>query len=77
MATTNVAGAVPGLIPDTDRPIVESVAYSKVTWRLLPFLFACYVFAYLSGRQSGSASRRSECSRRPSRRRLERRSTTR
>lgn len=25
----------------------ESAAYSKVTWRLLPFLFLCYVFAYL------------------------------
>lgn len=24
-----------------------SKAYSKVTWRLLPFLFLCYVFAYL------------------------------
>jgi sugar phosphate permease len=26
---------------------VEESAYSKVTWRLLPFLFAAYVFAYL------------------------------
>src|SRR6478609_8997356 len=24
-----------------------SKAYSKVAWRLLPFLFLCYVFAYL------------------------------
>jgi D-galactonate transporter len=26
---------------------LESRTYSKVAWRLLPFLFACYVFAYL------------------------------
>src|SRR5258708_35516769 len=47
MASTTVAGAVPGLIPDGERLVVEGVAYSKVTWRLLPVLFACYVFAYL------------------------------
>jgi sugar phosphate permease len=47
MASTTVAGAVPGLIPDSERLVVEGMAYSKVTWRLLPFLFACYVFAYL------------------------------
>src|SRR5947207_381684 len=44
---TNVttAGAAPGIVPKGDT--VETSAYSKVTWRLLPFLFACYVFAYL------------------------------
>jgi D-galactonate transporter len=26
---------------------VENAAYAKVTWRLIPFLFLCYVFAYL------------------------------
>lgn len=25
----------------------EDAAYAKVTWRLIPFLFLCYVFAYL------------------------------
>src|SRR5215469_18777673 len=33
-----------------DRPgesAFEAQTYSKVAWRLLPFLFACYVFAYL------------------------------
>jgi sugar phosphate permease len=25
----------------------EERAYAKLTWRLLPFLFTCYVFAYL------------------------------
>src|ERR1700757_412932 len=25
----------------------ESIAYSKITWRVIPFLFACYVFNYL------------------------------
>src|SRR3981189_839413 len=47
MASTTVAGAVPGLIPDGERLVVEGVAYSKVTWRLIPFLFVCYVVAYL------------------------------
>ncbi len=26
---------------------LEETAYTKVTWRLIPFLFLCYVFAYL------------------------------
>ena len=26
---------------------LEKAAYSKVTWRLIPFLFLCYVVAYL------------------------------
>ena len=26
---------------------VETRAYAKATWRLLPFLFVCYVAAYL------------------------------
>jgi len=26
---------------------IENAAYAKVTWRLIPFLFLCYVFAYL------------------------------
>ena len=26
---------------------IENAAYTKVTWRLIPFLFLCYVFAYL------------------------------
>lgn len=31
-----------------DRPVdFESEIYRKVTWRLIPFLFACYVAAYL------------------------------
>jgi sugar phosphate permease len=25
----------------------ERVTYRKVTWRLMPFLFVCYVFAYV------------------------------
>src|SRR5690242_21337314 len=44
-ATT--AGTVPGLVPGAESATVEGRAYSKVAWRLLPFLFACYVFAYL------------------------------
>src|SRR6476469_8610077 len=28
-------------------PSLESRAYSKVTWRLIPFLLLCYTFAYL------------------------------
>lgn len=26
---------------------IESAAYSKITWRLIPFLFLCYIVAYL------------------------------
>src|ERR1043166_3590197 len=29
------------------REALEKAAYSKVTWRLIPFLFLCYVVAYL------------------------------
>ena len=44
---TNVttAGVAPGIVPRGET--IEARAYSKATWRLLPFLFACYVFAYL------------------------------
>ncbi|CAB3802592.1 MFS transporter [Pararobbsia alpina] len=35
------------LNPSIGRDKLESLAYSKVTWRLLPFLFVCYVAAYL------------------------------
>jgi D-galactonate transporter len=35
------------LNPAADRDKLESLAYAKVTWRLLPFLFLCYVAAYL------------------------------
>jgi MFS family permease len=40
-----MAGSAPDIVPR--EATVEAAAYSKVTWRLLPFLFACYVFAYL------------------------------
>src|SRR3954466_2183875 len=45
MATTTMAGPAPEIVPR--EATVEASAYSKVTWRLLPFLFLCYVFAYL------------------------------
>jgi D-galactonate transporter len=32
------------VVPHTDA---EDRTYAKVTWRLIPFLFLCYVFAYL------------------------------
>ncbi|MBC7445960.1 MAG: MFS transporter [Polaromonas sp.] len=41
MNTTLLRGA-----PQT-RPSGENATYAKVTWRLLPFLFICYVAAYL------------------------------
>jgi D-galactonate transporter len=34
-------------IPYKEPESFESAAYSKVTWRLVPFLFLCYVVAYL------------------------------
>ncbi|MGE8329624.1 MAG: MFS transporter, partial [Paraburkholderia nemoris] len=36
------------------QPQTEAV-YRKVTWRLLPFLFICYVFAYLDRANIGFA----------------------
>ncbi|HTS03897.1 MAG TPA: MFS transporter [Thermoanaerobaculia bacterium] len=30
-----------------DSPTLEARAYSKVDWRLIPFLFLCYILAYL------------------------------
>jgi MFS family permease len=30
-----------------DRSTLEAKAYSKVDWRLIPFLFLCYILAYL------------------------------
>jgi D-galactonate transporter len=38
----NTATGVPPLVKD-----FEEATYGKVTWRLIPFLFICYVFAYL------------------------------
>ena len=43
--TTPEAGL--GVVHQTGETALESRTYSKVAWRLLPFLFACYVFAYL------------------------------
>src|SRR5207249_1683965 len=36
---------MPSSSPSSDT--LEKTAYSKVTWRLIPFLFLCYVVAYL------------------------------
>jgi MFS family permease len=33
--------------PDSSSPAFEAAVYRKVTWRLLPFLMACYAVAYL------------------------------
>lgn len=32
---------------DPPDPAFEKHVYSKITWRLIPFLFLCYIFAYL------------------------------
>ena len=47
--TTNVTTADSGLgiVHRPGETPLEAHAYSKVAWRLLPVLFACYVFAYL------------------------------
>lgn len=44
--------AIANTRPSTLEPVgaasaAEEAAYSKVAWRLLPFLFLCYVFSYL------------------------------
>lgn len=35
------------MTPDSSSPAFEAAVYRKVTWRLLPFLMACYAVAYL------------------------------
>lgn len=36
----------------------EREVYSKVTWRLLPFLFVCFIFAFLDRVNIGFAARK-------------------
>jgi D-galactonate transporter len=43
------------LEPDTVDQSDAHAVYRKVTWRLLPFLFVCYVFAYLDRANIGFA----------------------
>src|ERR1700689_3070355 len=43
------------LKPDIVEPSDARAVYRKVTWRLLPFLFVCYVFAYLDRANIGFA----------------------
>jgi D-galactonate transporter len=43
------------LEPDIVEPSDARAVYRKVTWRLLPFLFICYVFAYLDRANIGFA----------------------
>jgi D-galactonate transporter len=45
-ANTGSTSTFPG-VGDATTTSIESQAYSKVAWRLLPFLFLCYVCAYL------------------------------
>src|SRR6476661_3844239 len=33
--------------PDSAPEIDESAIYRKVTWRLIPVLFSCYILAYI------------------------------
>ncbi len=33
--------------PDESARSLERRAYGRVTWRLIPFLFLCYIAAYL------------------------------
>src|SRR5205823_12628049 len=42
-------GGAPAAAESPQRQSVsaEDAVYSRVSWRLLPFLFTCYVFAYL------------------------------
>jgi D-galactonate transporter len=45
VAIANPAGN--SVVGDAQEASVEASAYRKVTWRLLPFLFLCYVCSYL------------------------------
>ena len=45
MSTVVVDDIDPGR--GAERSLDDGATYAKVTWRLIPFLFACYVAAYL------------------------------
>jgi MFS family permease len=45
-------------ISSIETAIVESTVYKKITWRLMPFLFACYVLAYVDRVNVGFAKLR-------------------
>ena len=47
MAMANPTTSSSALGLGQEASAAESAAYSKVAWRLLPFLFLCYVFSYL------------------------------
>jgi D-galactonate transporter len=47
VANVTTADSGLGIVHQPGETPLEAHAYSKVAWRLLPFLFACYVFAYL------------------------------
>ena len=43
-----MAGTTPiAVLADNPEPGIERKIYSKVTWHLIPFLFFCYIFAYI------------------------------
>lgn len=41
------SAAKPAQVPPAFSPEFEAQTYARVTWRLIPFLFLCYIFAYL------------------------------
>ena len=47
MAMANPITSSPPALNLGQESAAEAAAYSKVAWRLLPFLFICYVFSYL------------------------------
>jgi len=55
MTTVSTSAAQPGVTPVHTNDEVRR-AYSKVTWRIIPFLFICYVFAYLDRVNIGFAA---------------------
>ncbi len=55
MKTVSTSAALPGTAPAHTHNEVQ-LAFSKVTWRIIPFLFICYVFAYLDRVNIGFAA---------------------
>lgn len=54
MRTTTSVGATDGTLPRT-AVMVDDALFSKISWRLMPLLFTCFVFNYLARTNVGYA----------------------
>jgi len=56
MPATTTASNLPQSAASVDAGSTERQIYSRVTWRIIPFLFICYVFAFLDRVNVGFAA---------------------